>query len=274
MNLKRVSVVAAMYFILSFLLLTLYPKQGFYINVFDVGQGDSIFIRTAEGITMLIDGGDNSQADQKLNKEMLFPFCHLNYLLVTHPHSDHIKGFEKILKRCSVDIVMFNDVSYESAELEAFRQLLEKNKVINAYRGDEFNFGNVFIKILWPPRELFSSGIKNLNDISTVVFLDFGNFEALFMGDLQDNNQAKLATAEIKKYIEGYLDVLKVAHHGSKNGVYLPLIEELKPEKCIISVGSDNKFGHPDSGAITNLEAAGCLVLRTDLIGDIVIEIN
>ena len=263
-----------MYFVLSFLSLILYPKKGFYLEVFDVGQGDSIFIRTENGSTMLIDGGDNYQADQKLNKEMFFPFCSLDYILVTHPHSDHIKGLEKILKRCKVGTIMFNDVSYGSDDLTVFRDLLRKNNVKKVFIGDEFVLDDVNIKILWPPRELFDSGIKNLNDVSTVVFLDFGNFEALLLGDLQNDNQSKLDLDSIKTLIEGDLDVLKVAHHGSINGTYLPLLTSLKPKNCLISVGSDNKFGHPSLQAVKTMEDAGCRVLRTDLVGDIVIKTN
>jgi competence protein ComEC len=70
------------------------------------------------------------------------------------------------------------------------------------------------------------------------------------------------------------LDVVKIAHHGSSNGVYMPLINELKPDTCIVSVGSDNKFGHPDTGSMQDLDQAGCKVLRTDYLGDIVIKNN
>jgi beta-lactamase superfamily II metal-dependent hydrolase len=244
------------------------------VKFIDVGQGDAIFIRSIEGNTMLIDGGENSEGDRALNQEMFFPFCHLDYLLVTHPHADHIRGLEKVLKRCSVGLIMFNDVSTASASLDRFRQLVKKNNVINTYVGDEFNFGKGKIKILWPPRELTLSGIKNLNDLSTVVFLDYGDFEGLFLGDLQGNNQVSLDISGIKNLIDGRLEVIKIAHHGSSNGVYLPVINDLKPSTCVISVGSDNKFGHPNASSVLELGQAGCEVLRTDFLGDVVIKKN
>jgi competence protein ComEC len=271
MNLKITSLIATVFFFVSFLAAALVPKGGLYIKFMDVGQGDAIFIRTPENYTILIDGGGDFQADQTLNQEMFFPLCHLNYLVVTHPHSDHIKGLEKILKRCSVDIVMFNDVSYESATLDGFKLLLQKNKVIYGLAGDEFNVGKIKIKILWPERELLQTRVKNLNDTSMVIFLDYGKFEALFMGDLEENYQEKLNLASIKALIDGNFDVVKISHHGSYNGVYMPLIEELKPGKCVVSVGSDNTFGHPDKKSMLDLAASGCEVLRTDLLGDIVI---
>lgn len=271
MSLKSISLVATIFFLISVFTAALRPKSGFYINFMDVGQGDAIFIRTPENYTMLIDGGGNYQVDQTLNKEMFFPLCHLDYLIVTHPHLDHIKGLEKVLKRCSVDFVMFNDVSYESPALDVFKHLLENNNVINVFAGDELSLGKIKIKILWPERELLQTRVKNLNNTSAVLFLDYGNFEALFMGDLEEDYQAKLDPVPLKALINGKLDVIKIAHHGSYNGVYMPLINELKPGKCVVSVGSDNTFGHPDKKSMQDLTAAGCEVLRTDLLGDIVI---
>ncbi len=181
---------------------------------------------------------------------------------------------EKILKTCSAGSIMFNDVSTSSPGLGRFRQLIEKYNVINAYAGDEFSFGKGTIKILWPPRELPHSGIKNLNNVSTIMFLDYGDFEGLFLGDLQNDYQTDLDLSSIKDLIDGRLEVVKIAHHGSSNGVYLPLINDLKPETCVISVGADNKFGHPDASSVRQLSQAGCRVLRTDLLGDIVIKNN
>lgn len=274
MQLRKISFIAVTFYLLAFFALSVRTKVPIYVKFLDVGQGDAIFIRTAEGNTMLIDGGGNFEADRALNQEMFFPFCHFDYLLVTHPHADHIGGLEKILKRCSADVIMFNDVSSSSPGLDRFRQLIEKNNVINTFAGDEFSFGKGKIKILWPPRELPHSGIKNLNEVSTVVFLDYGDFEGLFLGDLQTDYQADLDLSGIKNLIDGGLEVVKIAHHGSVNGVYLPLINDLKPGRCVISVGADNKFGHPDAGSVQQLDLAGCKVLRTDLLGDIVIKNN
>jgi len=274
MQLRKISLIATIFYLLSFLALSLRPNTPIFVKIIDVGQGDSIFVRTSEGDTLLIDGGENSEADRDLNQEMFFPSCHLDYLIITHPHSDHIGGLEKILKRCSVGVIMFNDISSDSATLVRLRQLLEKNKVINTYEGDKYSFGKGVIKILWPTRELTHSVNKNLNDLSIVVFLDYGDFEGLFLGDLQDNYQRDLDLPSIKGLINGPLEVIKIAHHGSSNGVYLSLINELKPRKCAISVGSDNKFGHPNQTSVSNLVNAGCEVLRTDFIGDIVIKNN
>jgi competence protein ComEC len=206
MQLRKISLIAVVFYLLSFLALSLKPGTPIYVKFIDVGQGDSIFIRTSEGDTLLIDGGADSEADRDLNQEMFFPFCQLDYLIITHPHADHIGGLEKIVKRCSIGVVMFNDISSDTATLVKLRQLLEKNKVINTYAGDEFSFGKGIIKILWPTRELVPSVNKNLNDLSTVVFLDYGDFEGLFLGDLQDNYQADLDLSGIKNLINGPLE--------------------------------------------------------------------
>ena len=274
MRLKTASLISALYFLVTFVALLLAPQKDSYIKFLDVGQGDSIFIRDSEGHTVLIDGGGNYQVDQVINQEMPFPVCHFDYLVITHLHLDHVKGLEKILKRCSVDFVMFNDVSYASAYWDDFRHLLEKNNAKNIFSGDEFSIGKINFKVLWPTRELFQSEVKNQNDTSVVLLMDYGNFEALFMGDLEDNFQNDLDIDGVRNLIDGELEVIKIAHHGSYNGVYMPLINALKPVSCVVSVGSGNKFGHPNKKAMEELSGAGCKIMRTDLLGDIVIPIN
>jgi len=272
MNLKKVSVAAVFFYLAAFLAFSLAPKNGLSIKFFDVGQGDSIFIRVPNGKTILIDGGGNNEASSALNREMFFPFCRIDYLILTHVHADHLVGLNRIMTNCQIGEVRINDIVYRSAALDDFREIIKKNNVKTIFSGDIIRFDEVYIKILWPTQESLQNPDKNLNNTSVVLFLDYKDFEGLFLGDAELKVQEKLDLKGILPYIDNGLDVLKVAHHGSKNGLDMDLITSLKPKECVISVGAGNTYGLPDPAVTASLKDSGCKVKRTDLMGDIVIQ--
>jgi len=241
------------------------------VHVWDVGQGDSALIITPSGNKILIDGGDNFESDFKLS--MLVPFfsCKLDAVILTHPHSDHIKGLSRIMKRCKISIIMFNDVNYASRDYSYFKDLSKNFNVKNMYKGDEFVIDNVKFKILWPTKEFLQTKVNDINETSIMIFMDYKNFEALFLGDAGSNDLSKVDLNSIKPFIDGDLEIIKVPHHGSKFGLNKEFYVYLRPKNCIISVGKDNMFGHPSEEVVEYLSRSGCNILRTDVSGDIVI---
>ena len=223
------------------------------IEVFDVGQGDAIMI-DVYGEKILIDGGDNFEVGYKLNASIPFWDCELNTVILTHPHYDHLAGLNRILERCQVQQILFNDVDYDSYEFRLFRDKVADLNVKSVVAGDKFEINNVLFEILWPTKEFLDSRIENINNVSVVVGMKYKDFNALFLGDLE------------KKINLPHTEFIKVAHHGAKNGVK----PEIQPgDICVISVGEDNRFGHPHEETLKYLEEGGCEVLRTDLDGDI-----
>lgn len=241
------------------------------IHFWDIGQGDSTYIVTPNGNKIIIDGGDNFESDFKLATLIPFFSCELDAIILTHPHYDHIKGLSRIMSRCKISTVMFNDVAFTSRDFSYFKDLSKKFNVKNVYQGDEFIIDGVTFKILWPTKEFLQTKIADVNETSVVIFLDYGNFEALFLGDAGSEDLAKIDLNSIKLLIDGDLEVVKVPHHGSKFGLNRVFYEYLKPKNCIISVGKDNKFGHPSKEVVEYLSGSGCNVMRTDTDGDITV---
>lgn len=228
------------------------------IRVFDVGQGDAILI-DVYGKKILIDGGANFEVDYKLNKYVPFWDCNLTALILTHPHYDHLAGLNRVLERCRVQQVMFNDVNYSSYEFDLFKEKVAKLNVKSITAGDKFEINNVLFEVLWPTKEFLDSRIENINNVSVVMVMKYEDFNALFLGDLE--RKIDLPRAEY----------VKIAHHGASNGVK----PEIEPgDICVISVGEDNRFGHPHEETLKYLKENDCEVLRTDEMGDISIKIK
>ncbi len=262
------------YIIISFL--TLIPKDTNILNIeiWDVGQGDSIYISTPNGKKILIDGGDNYEADFKLSNKIPYYFCKIDLLVLTHPHYDHINGLNRILRRCKVGTIMFNDVVFTSRDFSIFKSITTNLNILNVYVGDEFEIDNVKFKILWPSKDFLQNKITDINDSSIVLFLDYGDFEALLTGDATLNVLEKLDLNDIKNDTDGDFDLLKVPHHGSKYSLAKWFYTDLKPKICAISVGKGNKFGHPSIEVENLLKDLKCSVIRTDIEGDIKIRVK
>jgi competence protein ComEC len=248
-------------------------KTKYEIKVLDVGQGDSIYIKTKDDVRVLVDGGDNYESDALVNREMFFPFCHLDYVFLTHPHADHLRGLNKLLERCSVSHLRFNDVPYRSSDFADFESLSKKFDVSTVLAGDEIKYKDLDIKVIWPTPKFVQSKLDNANDYSLVFLLKYGSFNGLFTGDL-DSEMAPKVNLAIKNSLESnpasdFLTFYKVPHHGALNGLNKELLTDLKPKVCAISVGADNKYGHPNAEAVTFMSAIGCTVFRTDQVGTI-----
>jgi competence protein ComEC len=248
------------------------PQTGFSVEFVDVGQGDSIYITTEHGKKILIDGGDNYTIDYELARKMPFYACNLDAVILTHPHYDHLNGLNRIMSRCKISTLMFNDIDFSSDEFSAFKDMSKNINTRNLFKGDEFEIDGVSFKVLWPSKEFTQKKGADTNDTSIVLFVDYKDFEAFLLGDVNEETLAGLDLSSVKPLINGDLEAIKVSHHGSKYGLDKQFYLDLKPKNCIIEVGKDNKFGHPDKGVLDFLGSINCNILRTDLMGDIVLK--
>ena len=268
------AILVTFYVLFSFKSLFSVGSGDLEIIFWDVGQGDAIFISTPHGKKIVIDGGDNFEADYKMSKINPFYSCYIDVLILTHPHSDHIKSLNRMMQRCKVGSVMFNDVEFDSPYFLLFKELSKEKNVRNIYAGDKFEIDGVNFRVLWPKKEFLQNKIADINDVSIVVFLDYGYFEAILTGDATEKVLGLMDYSFVQDDIDGDLDVLKIPHHGSKYSLHKAFYNKTNPEKCVISVGKDNKFGHPSSEVVSFLKDQGCEVLRTDEIGDIKILVH
>jgi competence protein ComEC len=243
--------------------------SGFSYSVlfFDVGQGDSVLIRDAT-TTILIDGGEHYTLDRYLDNLWWRSKCRINVIFPTHIDTDHIGGLVRLLRHCEIDEVRFNDVSCASQTCDDFTHLLSNITVKNVHLGDRLNYGNIEIKILWPRESLHNENSNvDPNDSSTVMLVRYSDFDMLLTGDAPAEVLAQLDTRELLTFINGDLEVYKASHHGALNGFSSALLYALSPEYCVVSVGTDNRYGHPHPETLAAFSAVGCKVLRTDQLG-------
>ena len=227
-----------------------------HVTFFDVGQGDAIFIETPGGKQMLVDGGaDPLLATRLLGERMRFNDRRIDIVAATHPHNDHIGGLAQALERYSVGAALERRIEYESVGYEAWARAVDAEEshgaqVIEARAGQVIALDeNVSIEVLGPPRELLSGTASDTDNASLVLRLVYGDVSVLLTGDI-------FAAAE-RALLEGGAaldsDVLKVPHHGSDSSSTAEFLDAVSPAAAVISVGADNRFGHPDDDVVRRL---------------------
>lgn len=238
------------------------------LRFIDVGQGDAVLIRTrdAQGVhTALIDAGPVDAIAERLRA---LGVDTIDVLIASHNHADHIGGADAVLERFPVRFYLDN--GYPAATQAQQRVLKRVDAAGVTYLNATprtLRLGSAALRIIPAPAEV---GGDEQNNRSVVVRLEQGRFRALFTGDSETEElNALLRLDEI-----GDVDVLKAAHHGSRNGVTPAWLARTQPELVVISVGADNRYGHPNRAAIRYYCASGRRVLRTDRSGDVVIRVS
>jgi len=237
------------------------------ITFFDVGQGDAVFIETPKRSQILIDGGPSSIILEKLNKEMPFWDRTIDLVILTHPESDHLTGLLDVLRSYKVKNILWTGILIDSAGFKKWAELIrqENAKIYIAQSGQKITIGKTSFEILFPFENLENKSVKDTNNTSIVLRLDFGEISLLFAGDIYKSAERELLN--LAKQLDA--DVLKVGHHGSKTSTAEEFIIVVSPEIAVISVGRNNSYGHPHQETLDTLEKYGIRIFRTDFNGDI-----
>ncbi len=237
-----------------------YLDNNYYIYYLDIGQGDSILIIPPhkKNIT-LIDTGDIN-VNNINNLKTLFNSLSINKidnLIISHGDQDHIGESIDIVKTIKINKVILNCGSINLLEQELINELNKRKikyyKCINKLNNYYF---------------LNTKEYNNENDNSNVIYTKIYNYSLLFMGDSEKEKELDL----INKYNLNNIDILKVGHHGSKTSSNIEFIKEINPKYSIISVGRNNKYGHPNKEVLDILKESK--IYRTDLEGSIIFKIN
>jgi competence protein ComEC len=238
------------------------------IHFINVGQADSILIKSSTDKTMLIDAGDNRDFN-KINDYLTRQGVEeIDVMIATHPHHDHIGSMDKILNTYRVKTLIMPEIKHNTKYFKDLQKTIEKQNVVVQYPKDGLKFRLGFgikAEIIGPIKEKY----REINDYSTILRIVHGKNKFLFMGDAGKTAEKQL----IKKYPKKLsADLLKVGHHGANTGTTTAFLDKVKPKYAIISAGKRNKFGFPSNEILKRLEQAEVEIYRTDRLGTIVVN--
>ncbi len=252
------------FMIIFFVFLSSFFDERTKIVFCDVGQGDAAYIRIKNKIDVLIDAGPDKKVLSCLGKYMPFWDRKIELAFLSHPNRDHYNGYFFITDRYQIDRFITVDSPIVS---KTYKKLLnkisEKNiPVLFKYSGDKILLGKGDLTLYWPPKNFNSS---EDNDFSSVILFN----GVLFTGDASPFVMGRLSHGSLEK-----VDILKVPHHGSKNGLTKKFLDLADPSIAVISVGKNNSYGHPHQRVLNMLKAKNIKILRTDVNGDILFKLT
>jgi len=240
------------------------PGGGFKIHFIDVGQADSILIQTPSGKAVLVDGGNNDDGSRVVDYIKAQGVKELAAVVATHPHEDHIGGLDTVIKNFPVAAVYMPNAASTTRTFENFINAVKTSgaKRIQTKAGVKLNIPDVSAEFLAPN----SSSYEDLNNYSAVLKLTYGKTSFLLVGDAEAVSESEMLNADCNLKA----DLLKVGHHGSGSSTTGAFLKAVSPKYAVISVGKDNRYGHPHQETLDRLASAGVQIYRTDEAGTII----
>jgi|LFRM01.2.fsa_nt_gb competence protein ComEC len=240
----------------------------FEIHFLDVGKADAFIVISGDQVLM-IDGGNPKDSDfiYAYLKDTL-AIDHIDYMVSTHPHKDHVGGLSGALNAATVGQVFTPVVEYDKKPFNSFL------KYINEYEkelqipnpGDTYPLGEATFQFLTPLRDDY----QEVNDLSLVIRIVYGNTSFLFMGDAELSAEADLIMASHAKRFDLKSTLLKIGHHGGDTSTSFALLQEVQPRYAVLTVDGDKDDGLPSPYTMKRLDTAGVKVFRSDVHGHIV----
>ena len=230
----------------------------------DVGQGDSIFIELPNHECMLIDAGEKDAGRIVVSYIRQLGYDKIDYLVGTHPHSDHIGGMKEVVNNFDIGTIYMPKVTANTSTYINLLKAIENKglKIKTAKAGVSIIDNEDYkIDIIAPNKDSYD----DLNNYSAVIKLTYKDISYLYMGDAE-----KIVEDEIKSDVKA--DVIKVGHHGSSSSSSLAFIKKVNPSVAVIQVGLGNSYGHPKEIILERYQKLGTKVYRNDYDGNIVVS--
>lgn len=235
------------------------------VTVLDVGQGQSVLLRTGELLTLVDCGGDSRDdpGDVAANYLQALGRSEIDLLVVSHYHADHANGIPQLLNRVVVGELVLPDVEEDDPLRGAILAAAEEKGIPVHFLRERTDFGSVTV---FPPM----SGTGSTNELGLTVLATVGQTDVLITGDMEEEGELRLTQTVTLPDIE----VLVAGHHGSDTSNTQSLLEATTPDLALISVGLNNKYGHPSYDALVRLDEIGAKIYRTDLYGTIEVQLK
>ncbi len=236
---------------------------GLEVHFIDVGQGDCILAQS-DGRFMLIDAGENDQADTVVSYLKNQGVTTLDYVIGTHPHSDHIGGLDKVIDTFDIGKVIMPPVEHTTKTFEDMLDSVAAKglKLTKPRVGDTYALGGASFTVIAPNGDYGN----DLNNWSVGIRLDYGDSRFVMCGDAESESEADI----LKNGIDLSADVLKAGHHGSSTSTSQAFLDRVSPAVAVIQCGKDNSYGHPHKETLEKFDERGIQVYRSDLDGTVV----
>jgi competence protein ComEC len=255
----------------ALVLAVIFTRASFYtgdlaVTVLDMGQGQSVLVRTGDFFTLVDCGGDcrDDPGDVAANYLQSLGCSCIDLLVVSHYHADHANGIPQLLNRVTVGELVLPDVEADDPLRAEITAIAEKKGIPTRFVRETVQLtGGVTV---FPPM----SDAGSANELGLTVLATVGQTDVLITGDMEEEGERRLVeTAGLPE-----VEVLVAGHHGSDTSNTLELLEAVKPSLALISVGQNNKYGHPDWDTLVRLEEIGADIYRTDLYGTIEVQMK
>jgi competence protein ComEC len=243
------------------------------VTILDVGQGDAVLIEGSRGGRLLVDGGpDPDRLLVALDRRIPPWDRRIDSVILSHPHEDHVAGLGLLLERYDVERVMEPGMRGPGPGYAAWLNHLsdvEGPMRTSIAAGDRLAVDDIDLRVLWPVRDRVPldppDGGTGINNVSVVLAGQIGNHRFLLMGDVEEEIDPELLARGLRQ-----VDLLKVAHHGSRTATTQAFVDAVRPRVAVASAGAGNPYGHPTRLTMERLANAGARVLRTDRDGTVV----
>jgi len=244
------------------------PNKNTELYFFDVGQGDAELVVLPNKVKILIDGGPNNKVIRELDSVLRPTDRYIDLVVLSHPETDHFTGLIDVLKRYQVGAFISNGQKGQSQSFKDLKKIIQENeiKTIILAEGDKIRYQDNYFEILSPSQNLIFN--NDLNEATLVMKLNAQDVKTLFTGDIG----APIENYLFQKY-DLDIDILKVAHHGSKYSSSKKFLLNTSPKIAVIEVGK-NSYGHPTKEVLNKLASVGAQIFRTDKDGTVKLLIS